>query len=233
LAVTVFNMSAENGPLPPSPAYTKPEPQSSPHSHTIPPPLRRKPVPARHSNGKPGRINFFNFDRSSLNDRTYFNLRKRTFLLILLAHFLTILALILGLSIGLTQRKKSQNLPLPSSSEHFTGDLTYYSPALGACGITSSDSDSVCAVSHLVFDAVQTGSDPNANPLCGLKIRAQRYKEGVGMRSEDLTVVDRCVGCAARDIDVSPKAFEKLADPALGRVLVTWAWLNPVPTKAA
>lgn len=51
----------------------------------------------------------------------------------------------------------------------------------------------IVAVSHLVFDAASTGSDPNQNPLCGLKLRAERYDEQVGgRRSVDLKVVDRC-----------------------------------------
>ena len=36
-------------------------------------------------------------------------------------------------------------------------------------------------------------------------------------------------GCQPTDLDVSPGAFKKLADPALGRTRVTWAWLPPVP----
>lgn len=89
---------------------------------------------------------------------------------------------------------RGQNLPLPSNTASFKGDLTYYAPGLGACGITSNDKDSICAVSHIVFDAVANGSDPNANPLCGLKIRASRFNELVkAQRSVDLKVVDRCM----------------------------------------
>ena len=38
------------------------------------------------------------------------------------------------------------------------------------------------------------------------------------------------VGCKATDLDVSPSAFKKLADPNLGRVETTWAWIPPVPS---
>lgn len=73
------------------------------------------------------------------------------------------------------------------------GDLTYYGTGLGSCGITSTDSQDIVAVSHIVFDAASTGSDPNSNPLCGQIIRATRYDEEVGAdRSVDLKVVDRC-----------------------------------------
>jgi hypothetical protein len=51
----------------------------------------------------------------------------------------------------------------------------------------------VVAVSHYTFDAVQKGSDPNQNPLCGKKIRATRVDERTGKSvSIDVTVIDRC-----------------------------------------
>lgn len=148
---------------------------------------------------------------------------------------------------------KPQNLPLPNGAETYTGDLTYYGPGLGACGIDSTDNDPIVAISHFTFDAAQTGSDPNKNPLCGRKIRARRTNEKTGQQvSVDLTVVDRCksmllthvimkhglfsffcaladptsgTGCQPTDLDVSPAMFDKMADADLGRVLVTWAWL--------
>lgn len=97
----------------------------------------------------------------------------------------------------LTLRNSSSRfLPLPSDHSQYTGDLTYYGPGLGACGVTSSETDNIVSISHFVFDAEQKGTDPNTNPLCGLKIRATRFDEQVnGMRSVDLTVVDRCKWC--------------------------------------
>jgi hypothetical protein len=143
---------------------------------------------------------------------------------------------------------RARFLPLPNGAETYKGDLTYYDPGLGACGIDSGDNDAVVAVSHYTFDAVQKGSDPNQNPLCGRKIRATRVDERSGKSvSIDVTVIDRCechvlelerhcieycitncclgTGCEPTDIDVSPAMFDKMADHALGRVLVTWAWL--------
>ncbi|CAD0111982.1 unnamed protein product [Aureobasidium uvarum] len=143
--------------------------------------------------------------------RSYCGLKRRTFLIILACTVLALLALIIGLA--------------------HEGDLTYYATGLGSCGITSSDSDMIVAVSHYVFDAASKSSNPNQNPLCGLKLRASRYDEQVGeKRSVDLKVVDRCVGCQATDIDVSPAAFDRLAARASGRVEVTWAWLSPQAT---
>ncbi len=129
-------------------------------------------------------------------------------------------------------RSGSQNLPLPNNAERHTGDLTYYGVGLGACGVTSTDNQNVVSVSHLIFDAVQKGGNPNANPLCGQKIRATRfYQEKGGQRSVDLTVVDRCTGCKPTDLDVSTGVFQQLAPIASGRVDVTWAWLSPQATN--
>lgn len=36
--------------------------------------------------------------------------------------------------------------------------------------------------------------------------------------------------CAPNDLDLSPGAFKKLADSAVGRVHVSWAWLSPTPS---
>ncbi|KAF2727732.1 hypothetical protein EJ04DRAFT_594031 [Polyplosphaeria fusca] len=166
------------------------------------------------------------FDRLLPPHRRYLGRSRRTLLIAVAVTFLALLALVIGLAVGLTKKSSHRNLPLPNGAQTYTGDLTYYEPALGSCGITSGDNDAICAISHYTFDAAQTGSDPNQNPLCGRKIRATRFNNGKTV-SVDLTVVDRCecTGCQPTDIDVSPGMFKKLADPDLGRVDVKWAWL--------
>jgi hypothetical protein len=140
-----------------------------------------------------------------------------------------LLILIIGLAAGLSSQKKVQNLPLPSNNGGpYQGDLTYYAPGLGACGIDSKDGDNIVAVSHLLFDAVSTGSDPNQNPLCGKMIRARTSAGSV-----DLKVVDRCTGCEPRDLDITEKTFAKLANVDQGRVEVEWSWLEGVPGGAS
>lgn len=165
-------------------------------------------------------------DRILPPHRRYLGRSRRTLLIGILVVFLLLLGLIIGLAVGLSKKSsKSQSLPLPNGAETYTGDLTYYDPGLGACGIDSGDNDAVVAVSHITFDAVQKGSNPNSNPLCGKKIRAQRVNEEGKTVSIDVTVVDRCTGCKPTDIDVSPAMFKKMAHPDLGRVKTTWAWL--------
>jgi len=140
-----------------------------------------------------------------------------------------ILALGLGIGLGLHKGTKHKNLPLPSNTGIFTGDLTYYSPGpgYGACGYENDAKDSICAVSHIVWDAVSTSSNPNANPLCGKKIRIDRYDAARGGNSSvDVMVVDRCVGCQPDDLDLSLSVFTDLAEESQGRVVGSWAWLS-------
>ncbi|KAJ5392050.1 hypothetical protein N7509_007540 [Penicillium cosmopolitanum] len=144
-----------------------------------------------------------------------------------------LLALIIGLAVGLTVGKKksssSSNLALPTShGGPYSGDLTYYNPGLGSCGYTNSDTDLICAVSHVLFDAASTGSNPNENPLCGMKLRLRRDGASV-----DVKVVDRCVGCKETDLDVTETVFKKVADVDQGRVLMDWAWLEQAPVSVS
>jgi hypothetical protein len=45
-----------------------------------------------------------------------------------------------------------------------------------------------------------------------------------GGKSIQVQIVDRCVGCAEGDIDLTPAAFAALADMSLGRTDVTWSF---------
>ncbi|RYP08741.1 hypothetical protein DL765_008698 [Monosporascus sp. GIB2] len=168
--------------------------------------------------------------------KTYLG-RRRRFLYVILPLvllLLVVLPLAVGLGVGLSRRRSPANLPLPDNGGGvFTGDLTYYDPGLGACGVVSGGGDAVCAVSHEVFDAAAKeegmAANPNANPLCGRRIRVTCGAAGAGTggnRSVDVEVMDRCVGCAPTDLDLSPSAFEQLAPRDSGRVVGSWAWLD-------
>ena len=168
------------------------------------------------------------FDRLLPPQKRYFGRTRRFLLLFIVLPIFLLLVLILGLALGLGLRhKSSQNLPLPGSGVQ-TGELTYYTPAQGACGWTNDESDMVVAVAHKLFDSAgEGGSNPNTNPLCGRMIRVQRdfVETGAGNRSVDVKVVDRCTGCEPTDLDLSPAAFKKLALESQGRVQGQWAWL--------
>ncbi|KAI0390804.1 hypothetical protein F5Y17DRAFT_39809 [Xylariaceae sp. FL0594] len=63
------------------------------------------------------------------------------------------------------------------------------------------------------------GNDPHRNPFCGQQIQINH-----GERIVNVTVEDRCEDCASSDLDVPIGVFERLANPVLLRVEVTWNW---------
>ncbi len=172
------------------------------------------------------------FDAILPPDRIYPKRLTRRALLFILIGLLLLLILMLGLGIGLGTKKKGGPvaLPLPGNAEVHQGDLTFYDPGgpgFGACGRADYSTDAICAVSHLLYDAMATTGNPNDNPLCGRKIRITRNDERDGReKSVDVTVVDRCTGCEPNDIDLSLGMFDKIADEGLGRVAGKWAWLD-------
>lgn len=121
-----------------------------------------------------------------------------------------------GTSTGSTSSGTSQ----PSSGDH-SGEGTFYSAGLGACGKTSQDTDYIVAVSHILYESNQVNGNSNDNSLCGKKIKASY--EG---KSVEVTVVDSCEGCAENDLDFSPSAFSQIADQGLGRIDITWDWVS-------
>lgn len=115
-------------------------------------------------------------------------------------------------------------LPVTSGGvDTFSGQLTFYDVGLGACGGTNGNGDMIAAASMLLFDGFDgyTGANPNSNPICGKQ--AQITFEG---KSIVVTIVDRCVGCAREDLDLSPAGFALLANQDRGRVSgATWHFL--------
>jgi hypothetical protein len=75
-----------------------------------------------------------------------------------------------------------------------TGDLTYYTVGLGACGEDDSGKDNtenIVALSHLLM-----GTQSNGNPFCGKTITIS-----YGGKQVVATVKDKCMGCALNNID--------------------------------
>lgn len=110
----------------------------------------------------------------------------------------------------------------PGGDSDHSGEGTYYQPGMGACGKSSSSSDKIVAVAHSMFDQYAAGGNPNANKVCGKKIKAT-YQG----KSTTVTVVDRCTGCSSNDLDFSPAAFKELASTSKGRLSgVKWSFVN-------
>ncbi|KAF9259827.1 hypothetical protein L218DRAFT_1079689 [Marasmius fiardii PR-910] len=114
----------------------------------------------------------------------------------------------------------SQASPAPAAdaaaqvgSTH-TGDATFYTPGLGACGKTNNANELVAAAAAPVFDNFPGHTaNPNKNPICGKKAKVT-----FGGKSVTVTIVDRCPGCGSSGIDLSPAAFQKLAPLSKGRL---------------
>ncbi|RDW61060.1 hypothetical protein BP6252_12443 [Coleophoma cylindrospora] len=106
------------------------------------------------------------------------------------------------------------------SSNVCQGDITYYTAGLGACGLTTDgDTESVIALPHDFM-----GTQSNGNPYCGKTVTIYCVATG---KSTQATVVDKCMGCTGRSIDLSIKAMAAL-DPnyeTVGRETATW-WFN-------
>ncbi|KAF9255162.1 plant expansin [Marasmius fiardii PR-910] len=103
-----------------------------------------------------------------------------------------------------------------------TGDVTFYTPGLGSCGITSGPNELVAAAPAGIFDTFPgAGANPNLNPICKKKARVTANGKSV-----DVTIVDRCPGCVGGSIDLSPAAFTKLAPESVGRIKgATWTFI--------
>ncbi|KAJ2694506.1 hypothetical protein H4218_005573 [Coemansia sp. IMI 209128] len=101
--------------------------------------------------------------------------------------------------------------------DSFTGDGTFFSPGLGSCGLTNSDSDLIAAI-----PAPQYGSNPNPNSaeVCGKCALVKGPKGQVKVK-----ITDRCPVCKTGDLDLSPSAFQQIGDFDAGRIPISWSFV--------
>ncbi|CAG8807742.1 7182_t:CDS:1, partial [Gigaspora margarita] len=94
------------------------------------------------------------------------------------------------------------------SKRDFTGGATYFFPDLGACGYQNTSNDFVAALSSVRFDR----GNPNKDPICNKMIQVT-----CDSKSVNVMVVDKCTGCNANDLLLSPIAFSALAGLSKGQ----------------
>ncbi|CAH7677119.1 RlpA-like double-psi beta-barrel-protein domain-containing protein-containing protein [Phakopsora pachyrhizi] len=99
------------------------------------------------------------------------------------------------------------------------GQATFYTPGLGACGETHTESEMVVAISKDLFQSLGgASSNPNQNPVCGKTVTASYQGKSCSVK-----IIDLCMSCAQGDLDLSPAAFKQLSDLSAGRISgVTW-----------
>ncbi|KAA8915154.1 hypothetical protein TRICI_002699 [Trichomonascus ciferrii] len=107
------------------------------------------------------------------------------------------------------------------TGEQMSGQATYYTPGLGACGDTSGDDDLIAALNKDQFYSGGDAGVSNGNSNCGRKAKVTR-----GSKHVTVTIVDSCPGCKKGDLDLSPAAFKKLASESEGRVEINWQWAD-------
>lgn len=105
----------------------------------------------------------------------------------------------------------------PASSDVHTGVATFYSVSADNCGTSSTDSDFVCAISKQLYDTLTNSQD--ISEYCGKTINVTYNSKTINVK-----VVDSCESCDANHLDLSPSAFNSLADPDLGVIDITWVW---------
>ena len=94
------------------------------------------------------------------------------------------------------------------------GKVTYYNEAdgSGACSFDPTPGD--------LMVAAMNAPDYQQAAACGTCVAI----DGPGGKSIGVRIVDLCPGCEAGHIDLSPSAFEKLAELSMGVVEVTWRY---------
>lgn len=108
------------------------------------------------------------------------------------------------------------------SGQTYTGDLTYYTPGLGSCGVTNTASQNIVALAEGMMSAMTPASgNPNANPLCGKSITIS-----YGGKTATATIMDTCPGCANGGLDLTPSLFEVFAPLSEGRLTGMKWWYN-------
>ncbi|KAI0893539.1 hypothetical protein F4806DRAFT_476191 [Annulohypoxylon nitens] len=110
--------------------------------------------------------------------------------------------------------------------QKFSGDITYYNAALGACGYEDTgkdDTTNIVAIPKAFWDAISTatsyGINEPAHPLCDKTITIT----GSDGKTTTATIRDRCDGCAGHAIDVTPHTFNDLFGSLTGgRLEASW-----------
>lgn len=97
------------------------------------------------------------------------------------------------------------------------GIATFYSVSADNCGTFSTDNDFVCAISQQMYNTL--ANSESISEYCGHMINITYNNKTIKVK-----VVDSCASCDANHLDLSPAAFNSLANPDLGVIDIQWTW---------
>jgi expansin (peptidoglycan-binding protein) len=103
------------------------------------------------------------------------------------------------------------------SSVVHNGVATFYSVSADNCGTSSTDNDFVCAISQQMYNTV--ANSQSISEYCGHMINITYNGKTIQVK-----VVDSCESCDSEHLDLSPAAFNSLADSNLGVINIQWTW---------
>jgi expansin (peptidoglycan-binding protein) len=122
----------------------------------------------------------------------------------------TVVVALLGFFSGCLESPVSVVLRCLESPTIHYGEATYYSATgTGACMLDSLRGD-------MMIGAINA-SDYAGSQMCGASVVVSGPKGTI-----TISIVDLCPDCPAGDIDLSQQAFERIADPSVGRVPISW-----------
>lgn len=109
-----------------------------------------------------------------------------------------------------SKTRSGSSLPTVAIGEQRSGEGTYYAATgEGACMFDATPND--------LDVAALNAPDWSGSSLCGACAEVTGPKGTVTIR-----IVDLCPECKTGDLDLSPQAFDKIAEHAAGRVPISW-----------
>ncbi|KAJ3369163.1 hypothetical protein GGF31_005444 [Allomyces arbusculus] len=119
---------------------------------------------------------------------------------------------------GAGHSSSSSSSLLPRGLNEGTGDATYYNVGLGACEVTNTDRDLIAALNWKDFGAYWPAKK---SPACGSCLLVS-VPSKPDISPLKIQVQDKCPGCKAGDLDLSPAAFTHFYPEGQGRFPITW-----------
>ncbi|ORY06358.1 hypothetical protein K493DRAFT_333232 [Basidiobolus meristosporus CBS 931.73] len=137
--------------------------------------------------------------------------------MISLKYFSTLAILFVASQVSAAPMKGEAGIHLSKRSGSFSGDGTYYTPGLGACGNVNTADQLIAAINAPQFGAYSHPSDSPACYSCAMVTGP--------LGSVKVKIVDKCPSCKFGSLDLSPAAFNHIALEAQGRVPISWTYV--------